>query len=147
MMSIFNLRTTVLWSLLLSLMIAGCSLMPKYDRVAYQQATALKVDSLALMGKATHPYLNYERAVETLKLKVDKAYEYAKGRPNNEIITKQWSIMRDPNRKLLGGFLARWKNKGILREIFIEEAKKNVSLGFDQIIGLESGLIKPKDSE
>jgi hypothetical protein len=55
--------------------------------------------------------------------------------------------MRDPDRNLLGGFLKRWKDKGTLSGVFVTEAKKNVSLGFDQIIGLESGLIKPQDSK
>lgn len=141
-------RLSVFWLMLLSFTIGGCSsLIAKYDKVAYQQATSLKVDSLALMEKATSAYSENENAVKDLNVKIDKAYEYAKGRPKNKIITKQWSIMKDPERNLLGGFLARWKEKGILSKTFVTEAKGNVSLGFDQIIGLESGLIKPKDSE
>jgi hypothetical protein len=85
--------------------------------------------------------------VDTLKIKLEKAYEYAKGRPKNDIVTKQWEIMKNPNRNLLGGFLVRWKKKGVLSKTFIAEAKKNIALGFDQIIGLESGKIKPKDSK
>ena len=148
MKNVVNYRLSVLWLLLLSLTIGGCSLLiAKYDKVAYQQATSLKVESLALMEKATNSYSTHEGAVEELKVKVDKAYEYAKGRPKNEIITKQWSIMKDPKRNLLGGFLTRWKEKGTFSKTFVTEAKGNVSLGFDQIIGLESGLIKPKGSE
>jgi hypothetical protein len=148
MKAIVKRRSSVLYVFLLLLMIGGCaSLIAKYDNVAYQKATSLKVDSLAIMDKATDPYLEYEEAVEELKVNIDKAYEYAKGRPKNELITKQWSIMRDPDRNLLGGFLKRWKDKGTLSGVFVTEAKKNVSLGFDQIIGLESGLIKPQDSK
>ena len=145
---IINYRLAVLWLFLLSVTIGGCApLIAKYDKAAYQQATSLKVDSLALMDKATNSYSKHKGAVEELKIKVDKAYEYAKGRPKNEIITKQWAIMKDPNRNLLGGFLARWEEKGTLSKVFVIEAKGNISLGFDQIIGLESGLIKPKSSE
>lgn len=147
MRSIVNHRAALLWLFLLTLSIGGCSLIAKYDKVAYQQATSVKVDSLALMRKANEAYSTHENAVVELNLKVDKAYEYAKGRPKNEIITKQWSIMKAPNRNLLGGFLKRWKEKGTLSEVFIKEAKGNISLGFDKIIGLESGLIKPKGSE
>jgi hypothetical protein len=138
----------MVWILLLALAISGCSsFTSKYDEIAYEQATALKVDSLALMDKANEPYSIHEDAIQELVVKVDKAYEYAKGRPKNEIITQQWSIIKDPNRNLLGGFLKRWKEKGTLSDIFIKEAKGNVALGFDQIIGLESGLIKPESSE
>ena len=145
---IVNHRVVSMYLLLISISLGGCSsLIAKYDNVAYQQATSLKVDSLALMGKANEVYSTQESAVVELNLKLDKAYEYAKGRPKNEIITKQWSILKDPNRNLLGGFLKRWKEKGKLSEIFIKEAKGNVSLGFDQVIGLESGLIKPNDRE
>jgi hypothetical protein len=143
-----NRRLSVVWRLLLAVTVSGCSsLIDKYDKVAYQNATSIKVDSLVLMDKATEPYPENKGAVHALEVKVDKAYEYAKGRPNNEIVTKQWQIMKDPTRNLLGGFLARWKDKGSLSTAFIAGAKKNVSLGFDQIIGLESGKIKPKDAE
>lgn len=143
-----NYRMSLICLFLFAITVSGCpSLIAKYDKVAYQQATSLKVDSLALMDKATEPFANHKAAVEELKIKVNKAYEYAKGRPKNEIITKQWSIMKDPSRNLLGGFLSRWGKKGTLSETFVNEAKGNVSLGFDQIIGLESGLIKAKSSE
>lgn len=147
MNNIINYRASVLWLFLLSLMIGSCTSIATFDKVAYQHATSLKVDSLALMDKASNPYSKHENEVEKLKLKIDKAYEYAKGRPKNEIITKQWSIMRDPDRNLLGGFLVRWKSKSTLSKTFIMEAERNISLGFDQIIGLESGLIKSKESE
>lgn len=148
MQIIVSHRTVYMYLFLISISLGGCSLLiAKYDNVAYQQATSLKVDSLALMGKANEVYSTHESAVVELNLKVDKAYEYAKGRPKNEIITKQWSILKDPNRNLLGGYLKRWKEKGKLSEIFIKEAKGNVSLGFDQVIGLESGLIKPNGRE
>jgi len=128
--------------------VTGCSsLIDKYDQVAYQNATSIKVESLALIDKATSPYSDNETDVDELIIKVDKAYEYANGRPNNEIVTKQWVIMKDPSHNLLGGFLVRWKENGSLSKTFVTEAKKNVSLGFDQIIGLESGKIKPEGSK
>jgi len=133
---------------ILPLMINGCaSQIAKFDTLAYQQATSLKVDTLVLIGKATEAYDIHENAIEALSVDIEKAYEYAKGRPKNEIVTKQWAIMNDPERNLLGGFLVRWKNKGSLSNAFVKGAKGNIALGFDQIIGLESGLIKPKDNE
>jgi hypothetical protein len=111
--------------------------------MAYQQAISLKVDSLALMGKATQPYVDHETEVETLMLRIEKAYEYARGRPNNQFMTQQWEILKDPERNLLGGFIKRWHDEGSLSVSFVIEAKRQISSAFDQIIGLESGLIKP----
>jgi hypothetical protein len=140
-------KLSAIWLILFVFTVSGCASIDKYDTVAYQNATSLKVDSLSLMDKATAAYTDNKQAIKGLILNVDKAYEYANGRPKNEIITKQWLIMKNPERNLLGGFLKRWQEKETLSKIFITEAKKNVSLGFDQIIGLESGKIKPEGSE
>ena len=138
-----NSRYTYLFLLFLTIAISACStLVGKYDPFAYQYAVTLKVDSLALMDKATSSYSTNEPAIEALKREIEKAYEYANGKPKNSIVTKQWKIMKDPDRHLLGGFLVRWKDKGTFSKAFIDEAKVNVSLGFDQIIGMESGKIK-----
>lgn len=147
---VFGSRLPVLWLLSALFLLAGCaSTISTYDKVAYIQATSLKVDALALMDKAIKPYSakTHESVVNELMTKVEKAYEYAKGRPKNKIITKQWFIMKDTKRNLLGGFFVRWKNKGVLSKAIVSGAKSNISLGFDQIIGLESGLIKPTNSQ
>jgi hypothetical protein len=75
-------------------------------------------------------------------LNVDKAYEYAKGRPRNEISTEQWAKMKDPNSNLLGGFLKRWEERGQLNPVFVKEAEAQIAKAFDQIIELESGKNK-----
>jgi hypothetical protein len=133
---------------LLSLSITACALsVDRFDSLAYQNATSLKVDSLMLIGKATQSYSTHKGSVESLKVAVEKAYEYAKGRTKNEEVTEQWALMKDPGKNLLGGFLARWEDKGKLSAAFVTEAKKLISTGFDEIIGLESGKIKPKGSK
>ena len=125
------------------LMIVGCGhLIAPYNETAYQNATNLKVESLALMDKATEPYSENEQSVENLNIKLEQAYEFAKGLPKNEITAKQWWIMIDPDGNMLGGFLQKWKNDGSLNQIFVEEVKNQVSQGFDQIIELESAKIK-----
>lgn len=148
MTKLINYRSSLLWLFLLALLSGGCSsLIAEYDQVAYQQATSLKVDSLAVMDKAVEQYTEHENAINELNIKVEKAYEYAKGRPKNEIITKQWHILKDPDRHLLGGFIKLWKEKGQLSALLVSEAKGNVSLAYDQIIGLESGLINPTGNQ
>lgn len=129
----------------LAILVNGCSTIAQYDQVAYQQATSLKVDALNLMANATEPYATHAQAVAELMVRVDKAYEYDKGRMKNEISTRMWEQLKDPDRNLLGGFLNRWKSSGQLGAAFITEAKEIVGGAFDTIIQLESGKIKPAD--
>jgi len=117
----------------------------QFNETAYQQATALKVESVRLMDAATEPYDEHADSVRALKKELDKALEYAKGRPRNEITTKQWEILIDADGNLLGGFLARWKQESTLNEVYVSEKKEQVREAFNTIIELESGKIKPGD--
>ncbi len=114
-----------------------------FSPIAYERATSLKVDALALMERASEPYADHSAAVDSLTVRLAKAYEFAKGRPQNEVSARQWQILIDPGRNLLGGFLARWSKESKLSATFVAEAKGLVSDAFDTIIGLESGKIKP----
>jgi hypothetical protein len=125
----------------------ACITTAPFSETAYEQATSLKVESLQLMDKATESYGVHEKAVNELMTKVEKAYEYAKGRPHNEISAQQWAMMKDPDRNLLGGFIRFWKEKVILSTTFVKDHKKNVAEGFDYIIEMESGKIKGKTSK
>ncbi|MCW8813891.1 MAG: hypothetical protein OQJ93_04865 [Ignavibacteriaceae bacterium] len=128
-----------------TILLTACSSISVYSPEAYKQAVDLKIESLNLMLSATLPFSDYEEDVAFLKTELSKAYEFAKGRPNNEISTKQWEILIDENRNLLGGFLKRWENDETLAEMFVTEAQKLVSDAFDTIIGLESGKISPSE--
>ena len=122
------------------IMIAGCTnLQAVYDEQAYQQAVSLKVEAKVLMNKATTSYESHVSEVNELRKELNKAYEYAKGLPNNQETTRQWKIMKSPNRNLLGGFLKRWKQESTLSDGFVEEANELVSEAFTKIIELESG--------
>lgn len=129
--------------LFLLIALCGCTTISQFSPAAYEQATSLKVESLVLMEKAAEPFEKHRSEVESLLIKVEKACEYAKGRPGNEISARQWGLLKDPDRNLLGGFMKRWQERGTLPGPFIEEAKGIVSDAFDTIIGLESGKIKP----
>ena len=139
------LLTSVWYLFIVFSVLSGCSFISPYSQHAYEQATSLKVEALALMGKATEPYVKHEIAVEELMTKIEQAYEYAKGLPKNELSTQQWEILKSPDRNLLGGFLKRWKEKSTLSSVFIREAQGLVGNAFDTIIGLESGKIKPDE--
>lgn len=119
----------------------------RFSEQAYQQDVTLKVESLAIISKANEPYKKHEKEISKLKEKLDIAYEYAKGRPKNEITTRQWKIMINPDRHLLGGFLKRWKEQTSLSPYFIKQASGQISSAFDTIIDLESGKIKPTEAK
>jgi hypothetical protein len=120
----------------------ACSTIATYDQVAYEHATNAKVDTLALMDKATGNYADHEKEIGTLVTELDKAYEYDRGRPLNKETLGQWEILLDPNRDSVGGFLKEWRESGSLRPVYITRKKTQIGLQFDQIIQLESGKIK-----
>jgi len=125
------------------MVLTGCGhYIAPYNETAYQNATDLKVESLALMNNASRPYTDYAQEVQSLMIKVDQAYEFSKGIPKNDLTTKQWQKMLDPKKNMLGGFIKKWEMDGQLNEVFIEEMKEQIAEGFDEIIQLESAKIK-----
>jgi hypothetical protein len=128
---------------LMTFCLAACETIAPFSQAAYQQATLIKAEAMTLMPKAIESYAAHRTEVEALRLDVEKAYEYAKGRPKNEISTRQWEIIRDPARHSLNGFCEFWKQHDKVGATFIEEAKGAVADQLDTIIGLESGKLKP----
>lgn len=129
--------------LLMVLFLVGCPrLIAPYRPEAYDKATSLKVEALNLMDQAAEPYAQHQAAAETLRLNLEKAYEDAKGIPKNELAAQMWQILKDPQGNLLGGFLAAWQQKSVLKKPFIDEKKAQVSDAFDKIIALEIGKSK-----
>ena len=104
----------------------------------------LKVDALRTMERAEEPFSKHEPRVESLQRQMKKAVEFARGRPNNSVTTRQWEIMVNPEGHMVGGFLTRWKQDDSLSWGFIREASAQIEAGFDAIIGLESGKIGSK---
>ena len=137
--------TKIISALVFSLTIWSCSSISVFSPEAYKQAVELKVESLELMSYATSPYDDNEESVTYLKTELRKAYEFALGRPNNELSTEQWEILINEEGNLLGGFLKRWEAEGTLSEMFVTEMQTLVSDAFDTIIGLESGKIDPSE--
>jgi len=129
--------------LMLLTLITACSpLMSNFDQVSYQQVTSLKVDALSVMDEAVTDYTGHTADVKDLQLKVDKAIEYDKHRPHNEITNNMWALLNDPQKNLLGGFLVKWQHDGKCSAVYITEKKKQISFSFDQIAELESKKIK-----
>ena len=114
----------------------------RFSPYVYQQAISLKVESLTLMDKATENFSKHKSEVEKFKTKLEIAYEYAKGIPNNTFSKSQWEILISPDRNLLGGFLKKWEKNTKLNPVFINERKDQVAKAFDKIIKLETKKIK-----
>jgi hypothetical protein len=112
-------------------------LIARFDPVAFQQATSLRVESLIMMDKAIESYSQNEQEINALMLKVEQAYEYAFNKPKNKLTANQWKILKNQDRNLLGGFMKRWKEKDRLDAVYIEEAKGIIADAFDTIIDLE----------
>ncbi len=129
-------------SLLFLMLLAGCASSAIFNQRAYEQDVNIKVDALALMDKADQPYIEHADEINRFELNVEKAYRYAKGLPNNDETVKQWEIIRDTSESSIISFLKRWKDKSKLDRIFIDNAKKEISNQFDQVIELESGKKK-----
>jgi hypothetical protein len=132
-----------LLAILVALISSACSTISHYDQAAYQHAVNAKVDTLALISKATSHCKIHRKEIESLVVELDKAYEYDRGRPLNSITVAQWNILKDPEGNLLGGFLKNWQAKGSLNPAFVSEKKVQIADAFDQIIQLESGKLKP----
>lgn len=134
---------------MVSVMIAtffSCSpIISLHDQYVYQQTIELKIDALNLMKLATENYSMHKNSMAELKTNLQKMYEYEKNRPKNETSIKQWEILLDENRNLLGGFMKRWEEESNLSAAFIDASSKQVALAFDQISQLESGKIKKSE--
>src|SRR5438094_2344595 len=128
----------VLFCLLLA---TECSTNATYDQVAYEHATNAKVDTLALMDKATSPYGDHIKDIEAVQLELAKAAEYDNGRPLNHYTIELWNTLRGQN-GILDRFLMSWKKSGSLSSVYINGNKAHVAREFDDIIQLESGKIK-----
>lgn len=124
----------------------GCgSLTATYDHYSYIQTVDIKLELLHLMQQADKPFSLYEKEVEAIQKKIEKVYEYEKGRFKNEITITMWEKFKSPDKNLFGGFIKRWKEKKVLSPFFIKESKKSIRAAIDQIIGLESGKAKGSD--
>ena len=129
------------------LFLGSCKTISVFDQYAYAQATALKVDALNIMDKATEAYASQQAGIEAINTQIEKAYEYERHRTKNSITVKMWEILKNPDRNLLGGYLKRWKDKSTLSADFIREAKIQVAQAFDMIAALESEKLKPTDEK
>lgn len=127
-------------------LMAGCApLIGAYSPTAYENATSLKAETLAVMDKANEPYASHQTSVEQLDVELGKAYEYVKGLPGNGISARQWEILIKKDGDLTGKFFSRWEKKHTLSRAYIDEYKLIIGDAFDEIICLEANKEKATD--
>jgi hypothetical protein len=129
--------------ILFFVVLAGCSTISPFNQYAYEQATGLKVDALALVDKSTEPYAQHAAEVADLETRCRKAYEYADGLANNQDTANQWKIITDPDGGSLFAYFELWRSEGQVRPAAVKDAEQQLAQHFNQIIQLESGKIKP----
>lgn len=127
-------------------LVSSCVSTARFDQYAYAQTTSAKVEALDLLSNATQNAGDFGDRIKEMDLKLQKIYEYEKNRPKNGITTKMWELMLDPDKRLYGGFVKRWKAESKLSATFVGEASKLIASGFDKIAELESNKI-PKNEE
>jgi hypothetical protein len=125
----------------------ACTTISVYDQFAYATVTGLKVDTLNLISVATESYDSHTKEIAELTVRLEKAYEYDRGRALNEKSVQLWeklliSTPDDPNSGIYQRFLAQWKTEGHLSATTVALKKSTVSRDFDKIIELESGKAK-----
>jgi hypothetical protein len=128
--------------------LSACTTISSYDQYAYAAAVGLKVDTLNLVGMATESYASHAQEISDLTLRLNKAYEYDRGRPLNQKSVQLWEYLLiakpdDPDSGVYQRFVQLWKTQGRLSAVAVDLKKKTLSRDFDRIIGLESGKIKP----
>ena len=125
--------------LLLSSLLFSCNSLKTavYDQYSYQKTIEIKVEAENLINKASTPYQDHLQDIGELGLEIQKIIEYEKNKPNNEITFAMWQILADKDKNLLVGFFKRWKDKGQLNAIFVEEAKAQIMQAMDLLIQYE----------
>jgi hypothetical protein len=126
--------------------LCGCNLftpaISSFDHYSYVHTTSIKVDALNLIDMATDSFQLHEKEIKNIQSDIQKIKEYEKHRPKNDITIKLWEVLTDTNGNLLGKFVIRWQRERILKLVYVQEKRKQISLAFDQIAELESGKIK-----
>jgi hypothetical protein len=127
------------FAVLLACLVAACApLIAGYSLQAYQNATTLKADVAAMADNSTDDYATHASDVSALTLRLNEAYQFAKGEPENAIAARQWQILLDPDGHLYGGFVAKWRHDGHLSQAEAGNVHALLDRAFDQIICLEA---------
>ncbi len=130
---------------LAALFFGACATIPPYDPTSYKNATDLKAESMVVIDAASDPPATHKAEISGLRLRLRQALEYERGKGGlNQLTVKQWEILIDPEKALIGEFLKVWEeeNQG-QSATYRAGIAKNIGEAFDQIIEFERYKVKP----
>ena len=125
----------------LLLFLASCMhLIVNYDPVTYKSLTDLKAETMLFFTEMapTKPYAENTAKFEDFKLKVEKIYEYEKGKKlNNDTIAQVTEI-----RSMINDMMTLYKQQDHLSEFYVKEKKNQMEKAFDMAIATENSKMK-----
>ena len=126
--------------LLLAALCTACVPLAGYDQQAYQNATSLKAETLAMMDRSVEEdSLNSNKAaVDDLMVQLSAAYEYANGIEHNNEAARNWRDLIGNDELMIKGWIHMWREGGSISPAFLSEMKIQIAEGFDTIICLEA---------
>jgi hypothetical protein len=118
-------------------LLSACTpLISIFDETSYKNAIDLKVDFHYLVEASKSSYKNHEEDIAAFRKKLDKAYEYEKGRFKNQITVEQYNVLRKADGPI-DGFFDLWLAQDSTSQTFRESKIKISDQSFDEILGLE----------
>lgn len=120
----------------LLLFLVGCSISP-FQQQSVDVAEELRDQSTALMAQAVEPFADHSDSVAALRTRLLRQLAVESNREDNSESVAQWGLLVHPGGALLGGFLARWEQRGTLGQLFINGKRTQVVTAFNIIIETE----------
>ncbi len=125
----------------LVLFLASCMhLIVNYDPVTYKSLTDLKAETMLFFAEMApnKPYAANTTQFEDFKVKIERIYEYEKGKKlNNETIAQVTEI-----RSMINDMMTLYKQQDHLSEFYVKEKKAQIEKAFDIAIATENSKTK-----
>jgi hypothetical protein len=136
---------------LMALVLGACAGIPgigtpasaPFDQQAYQNAVNVRAQALVLIDRAGERYATHRVAVEALMVEIDRAYSHAQSRPNNQIATQAWEVIRNPQGGSLANYLLRWRERGVLAAGVRTERRAQIAAHLDYVVCIEANKQAP----
>ena len=126
--------------LFLAVWCTACVPLAGYDQQAYQNATSLKAETLAMMDRSAEDdsLSANQAAVDDLLVQLSAAYEYANGVEHNNEAARNWRDLIGNDGLMIKGWVHLWESNGSISPALLSEMKIQIAEGFDTIICLEA---------
>ena len=107
-----------------------------YSTIAYENAVRGKQEFLKVADMATQSYSMHKAKIDSIKIDLEKSYQFEQQREKNQATIWQWKILMG-KKGIVYDFFNVWKEQDSVSKAFIKLRKKNAEKSFDEIIKLE----------